>query len=215
MLSGGIDSPVAAYMALQAGLDVSALHMDNRPFTDDRELDKTRQLAQRVAQAAGKPMELLLAPHGANQTTIARNTDRHLQCLLCRRQMYRTAVVHAHKIGAQVLVNGESLGQVASQTLVNLYAIDRVCTLPILRPLIGLDKIEIERVARRIGTFELSTLPSLCCSIVPEKPATAASLDRVLKEEGKLDVKGMVDLAVENLITLGPEKSNPDPLLPR
>lgn len=214
MLSGGIDSPVATYLALRAGLKVEALHMDNRPYTDDRELEKTRALAAHLATVVGRPLPLHLAPHGANQTTIARKADRHLQCLLCRRQMYRTANHLARQIEARAIVNGESLGQVASQTLVNLQAIDDVSPLPILRPLIGLDKIEIERLARRIGTFEISTLPSICCSIVPEKPATAASLARVLTQEAKLPLDQMDALAQADVAELKPEAPLPGFTLP-
>lgn len=214
MLSGGIDSPVATYLALRAGLEVTALHMDNRPFTDDREVEKTRVLTAHIARAADAALPLHIAPHGANQTSIARNTDTHLQCLLCRRQMYRTASELARDIGARAIVNGESLGQVASQTLTNLQAIDEVCDLPILRPLIGLDKIEIERIARRIGTFEISTLPSLCCTIVPEKPATGAKLARVLAEEDKLDLAMMERLAVEEMHEVGPDEPTPKTFLP-
>jgi len=208
MLSGGIDSPVATYLALRSGLTVEALHMDNRPYTDERELEKTRELARRISQITNRPLPLHVAAHGATQTLIARNTDRHLQCLLCRRQMYRVATRLAERIGATALVNGESLGQVASQTLANLQAIDEVTDLPILRPLIGLDKIEIERIARQTGTLEISTLPSLCCTIVPDKPSTAARLQRVLGEEAKLPVERMGQVSLESLVELGPD----DPL---
>lgn len=209
MLSGGIDSPVATYLALRAGLEVTALHMDNRPFTDDREVEKTRALAAHIARVAEADLPLYLAAHGANQTSIARNTDTHLQCLLCRRQMYRTAVKLARQVGARAIVNGESLGQVASQTLTNLQAIDSASALPILRPLIGLDKTEIERIARHIGTFEISTLPSLCCSIVPDKPATAAKLSRVLAEEGRLDLGQMGARALERMYRIEPHEPTP------
>jgi thiamine biosynthesis protein ThiI len=168
--------------------------MDNRPFTDDREIDKTRALAKHLG------IPLWIAPHGDSQVKIARNADRHLQCLLCRRMMYRTAAALAKQIGADAIINGESLGQVASQTLPNLAVIDEVCDVPILRPLIGHDKVEIERVARQAGTFDISTLPSLCCTIVPEKPATAASLPRVERWEAQLPLEEMVDHCVDGLV---------------
>ncbi len=193
MLSGGIDSPVAAWLMLQRGWDVEGLHLDNRPFTDDREIEKTRALAAHLGIA------LWMAPHGATQTAIAREADRHLQCLLCRRMMYRTATALAAQRSAQALINGESLGQVASQTLANLAVIDRVTDLPIVRPLIGLDKVEIERLARRAGTWELSTQPGLCCTIVPEKPATAARLPRVTRWERELPLKALTTACVAGL----------------
>ena len=194
MLSGGIDSPTAAHMLQQQGWELVGLHMDNRPFTDNREIEKTEALAKHLG------IPLWMAPHGPSQVKIARNADRHLQCLLCRRMMYRTAAALAKQVGADAIINGESLGQVASQTLPNLAVIDEVCDVPILRPLIGHDKVEIERVARQAGTFDISTLPSLCCTIVPEKPATAASLPQVEKWEAQLPLEEMVDDSVSGLV---------------
>ena len=181
-------------MLQQQGWELVGLHMDNRPFTDDRETDKTMALAKHL------DIPLWMAPHGPSQVKIARNADRHLQCLLCRRMMYRTAAALAKQVGADAIINGESLGQVASQTLPNLPVIDEVCDVPILRPLIGHDKVEIERVASQAGTFDISTLPSLCCTIVPEKPATAASLPRVERWEAQLPLEEMVGDSVGGLV---------------
>ncbi|MDP6659030.1 MAG: 7-cyano-7-deazaguanine synthase [Candidatus Poseidoniia archaeon] len=194
MLSGGIDSPTAAHMLQQQGWELVGLHMDNRPFTDDREIEKTEALAKHLG------IPLWIAPHGGSQVRIARNADRHLQCLLCRRMMYRTAAELAKQVGADAIINGESLGQVASQTLPNLAVIDEVCDVPILRPLIGHDKVEIERGAREAGTFDISTLPGLCCTIVPEKPATAASLPQVERWEAELPLGDMVGDSVGGLV---------------
>jgi len=193
LLSGGIDSPVAGTMMLDRGFDLALLHMDNRPFTDDREYGKVLGLVRQLAKHAGRDLEAFAAPHGvAAQAIVAKSCDRRFHCVLCRRFMLRTAGALARKVGAEFVVTGESLGQVASQTLKNLTSEDGATELPILRPLIGLDKSEVVERARKLGTFDVSTAPGLCCTIVPEKPATAASLEKILAEEAKLDIAAIV-----------------------
>jgi thiamine biosynthesis protein ThiI len=200
MISGGIDSPVAGYMMIQNGWDVVALHMDNRPFTDDREVDKAFDLIRKLESATGRPIPKYMAPHKQNQLAIARNTDRHMQCVLCRRMMWRTAEALAHKVGAQALVTGENLGQVASQTLDNIGSHTDAVAIPMIRPLLGLDKEEIMRIARQIGTYAISTRPGLCCTIVPKKPATHSNLERVAKEEAKIQPPELLAQALEGLV---------------
>lgn len=200
MISGGIDSPVAGYMMIQNGWDVVALHMDNRPFTDDREVAKAFDLIRRLEAATGRPVAKFMAPHKQNQLAIARNTDRHMQCVLCRRMMWRTAEELAARTGAQAIVTGENLGQVASQTLENLGSHTEAVSLPMIRPLLGLDKTDIIRIARQIGTFEISTRPGLCCTIVPEKPATHSTLARTLGEEAKIDPSDLLAQSVAGLV---------------
>jgi thiamine biosynthesis protein ThiI len=203
LLSGGIDSPVAGLMMLERGLDLALLHMDNRPFTDDREFAKVVGLANRLSQAAGRELEAYAAPHGlAAQAVVAKRCDRRFHCVLCRRFMLRTAEALAEKVDASFIVTGESLGQVASQTLRNIMAEDGATTLPVLRPLIGLDKTEVIARARQLGTFDVSTSPGLCCTIVPEKPATAASLEKILGEEGKLDIPAIIAAEASGLMRL-------------
>jgi thiamine biosynthesis protein ThiI len=194
LLSGGIDSPIAGTMMLERGLDLALLHMDNRPFTDDREYRKLLGLVKLLRDKAGRELEAYAAPHGlAAQSIVAKSCDRHFHCVLCRRFMLRTAEALARKVDAEYIVTGESLGQVASQTLKNIMAEDGATALPVLRPLIGLDKSEVVERARKLGTFEVSTSPGLCCTIVPEKPATAASLSRILAEEAKLDIPAILE----------------------
>jgi tRNA uracil 4-sulfurtransferase len=200
MISGGIDSPVAGYMMIQNGWDVAALHMDNRPFTDDREVDKAFDLIRRLEAATGRKIQKFMAPHKQNQLAIARNTDRHMQCVLCRRMMWRTAEALAARLRAQALITGENLGQVASQTLENMNSHTEAVTIPMIRPLLGLDKTEIMSIAREIGTFEISTRPGLCCTIVPEKPATTSTKARTLSEESKIDPKALLAQALEGLV---------------
>ncbi len=200
MISGGIDSPVAGYMMIQNGWDVVALHMDNRPYTDDREVDKAFDLIRRLETATGREIPKYMAPHKQNQLAIARNTDRHMQCVLCRRMMWRTAEQLAKKVGAQALVTGENLGQVASQTLDNLGSHTDAVDIPMIRPLLGLDKNDIIEIAREIGTYEISTRPGLCCTIVPEKPTTHSDLDRTMKEESKIDPDALLEQGMSGLV---------------
>jgi thiamine biosynthesis protein ThiI len=200
LLSGGIDSPIAGTMMLDRGFDLALLHMDNRPFTDDREYGKVLGLVKLLSEKAGRGLEAYAAPHGlAAQAIVAKRCDRRFHCVLCRRFMLRTAEAVARKVGAEFIITGESLGQVASQTLKNLTAEDGATSLPVLRPLVGLDKAEVVERARRLGTFDVSTAPGLCCTIVPEKPATAASIEKIHAEEAKLDVAAIVAAEMEGL----------------
>ncbi|MEW5937040.1 MAG: hypothetical protein AB1665_04370 [Candidatus Thermoplasmatota archaeon] len=194
LLSGGIDSPVAGLMMMEQGMDLVLLHMDNRPFTDDRHIEKVRVLHEMLSACVGSPIPLFVAPHGRiAQSVIAKHCDRHLHCVLCRRMMLRTAEALVLREGAGCIVTGESLGQVASQTLGNLYVEECAIALPVLRPLIGLDKEEIVARARALGTYPVSTAPGLCCTIAPELPSTAAALERVMAEEAKLDLAHIME----------------------
>lgn len=189
LMSGGIDSPVAAYLMLKRGADVVLLHMDNRPFADDSSIMKVKLLAKKISEATGRKLKLYVAPHGESQSQIVANADRKLTCLLCRRMMYRTACAVAEKEGAEGIVTGESLGQVASQTLDNLAAERSAARLPVLRPLLGFDKEETIIIARKIGTYELSILPGECCNLAPIRPETHAKEDVVIRAEEKLDAE--------------------------
>ncbi len=196
-MSGGIDSPVSTHLLLERGADIIAVHFDNRPFTDDKQLNKTLELIKTLEELSGKRIKTYIVPHGPAQTTIARNAHRRYQCVLCRRMMYRIAERIAREEGAVAIATGESLGQVASQTLANLRTEEQSIEIPVLRPLIGLDKVEIVRIAKKIGTFELSISPGLCCTIVPDKPSTQARLNAILEEEGRIDVESLVEDAVK------------------
>ena len=205
LISGGIDSPVATYLMIRRGVEIVAVHMDNRPFTDDKNLDKALHLVRHLQKLTGNPIKTYIVPHGPNHIAFARNCDRHLHCLFCRRMMYRVAERIAEKEGAVGILTGESMGQVASQTVQNLNVVNQVATLPIIRPLIALDKEEIIRIARRIGTYEISTLPGLCCTIVPKQPSTAAKLPDVLAGEEKIDIDTLVERSLEGMHVLAPE----------
>jgi thiamine biosynthesis protein ThiI len=197
LLSGGIDSPVSTHFLLRKGVEVVAVHFDNQPFTDDKQLNKTMELIKRLEEHSGKMAKKYIVPHGPSQTEIARNAHRRYQCVMCRRMMFRIAERIAEIEGADAIATGESLGQVASQTLPNIRTEEHAVSIPILRPLIGLDKVEIERIAKEIGTYEASIGPGLCCTIVPDKPSTKARLKVIIEEESKIDFEELVEKAIE------------------
>jgi len=191
-MSGGIDSPVAAYKMLMRGCDIVLLHMDNRPYTDDRCLGKVKRIAERLRAVTGKDIPLYVADHGTNQTLIKKGCDGSYQCVLCKRLMMRVAKEFAVRNGCSGIVMGDSLGQVASQTLRNIRSETSGLDLPVLRPLIGFDKLEIEAVAKEIGTYELSILPESPCGVVPLRPATEADPRKVASMQSSLDFDAMV-----------------------
>lgn len=193
LLSGGIDSPVAGYLMGRQGLDLILAHFDNRPYTSDSEVEKAIALMRKLDEALGKESTKVLVPHGKAQTELARCCKRNMACVLCRRMMLRVAERLAKKYDASFIITGESLGQVASQTLANINVEERATSLPILRPLIGFDKVEIERIAKEIGTYEISTRPGLCCSIAPKKPSTYSKLEATLAEESRVDIDVLAD----------------------
>ncbi len=178
-MSGGIDSPVAAYVMAQRGAEIVLLHMDNRPYADDRTLDRVNRLAAQLRKVTGQEMPLYSAPHGPNQDKIAEVCDRHYQCVMCKRTMQRTARELGRELGCTAIVMGDSLGQVASQTLTNICGENLGLNWPVVRPLIGWDKLEIEAVAEKIGTYELSILPATGCTIVPVHPVTEAEPTKI------------------------------------
>jgi tRNA uracil 4-sulfurtransferase len=193
LLSGGIDSPVALHYLLRQGHEMLAVHLDNRPFTDDSPLAKIVDHLQLLRTRYGQPIPLYVLPHGSTQVTLMRSTDRHVGCVLCRRFMWRGAERIAEREGASFLATGEALGQVASQTLSNMHSATASVHLPIVRPLVGFDKAEIESVAKEIGTYEISTRPGVCCQAVPDKPATRTNLVQILQQEQLVDVEQIVE----------------------
>lgn len=181
---------------LRKDVDVVAVHYDNQPFTDDKHLIKSLGLLKRLEEHFGRKMKIYVVPHGQSQKIIAISARRRYQCVLCRRMMFRIAERIAEIENASAIVTGESLGQVASQTLTNIRTEEQAVDIPILRPLIGMDKVEIERIAKDIGTFDISISPGLCCTIVPDKPATQARLKAIIEEEEKIDIDSLVEDAI-------------------
>lgn len=208
LLSGGIDSPVAGWMAMKRGIDVHALHFHSPPFTSERAKDKVVDLCRTLAEWNPKPMPLHVVHFTEIQKEIYRAVPEELGMTVMRRFMLRIAARHAANVGALALVTGESVGQVASQTLESMFAINAVTSMPILRPLVGFDKHETIALARRIGTYDISIRPyEDCCTIfVPEHPATKPSLAAVESAERALDVAGLVERALESIETIYVER---------
>jgi thiamine biosynthesis protein ThiI len=201
LLSGGIDSPVAAWRMMKRGCRVVLAHFHAFPLQDRSTIDKTRELARILTRWQFRS-RLLLIPFGPVQQTVVAACPAPLRVVLYRRFMMRIAEAQARRYRTRALVTGESLGQVASQTLDNMVVIDEAARGAVLRPLVGMDKEEITIQARRIGTFDVSTLPDQdCCQLfVPRHPATAARREDVERAEEALDVAGLVATASEGTV---------------
>jgi thiamine biosynthesis protein ThiI len=198
LISGGIDSPVAAWRMMRRGLALDFVHFHAYPLISGASLEKACDLVAHLTRYQSRST-IALVPFGMLQREIVANSDRPLRVVLYRRFMMRIASALATRFRARALVTGESLGQVASQTLDNLTVIENAARLPVMRPLIGMDKNEIVDQARAIGTFETSILPDQdCCTLfVPEHPETHAKLAEVEAIEARFDIDRMVRSAVE------------------
>ncbi|RMF77238.1 MAG: tRNA 4-thiouridine(8) synthase ThiI, partial [Nitrospirae bacterium] len=198
LLSGGIDSPVAAARMMRRGCRVTFVHCHSFPYTSAASQEKVQGLAALLGRYQG-PAELYLVPLIDIQRHIVGHAPAELRVLLYRRAMVRLAARIAEEVKAPALVTGESLGQVASQTLANLTAVDRCSPLPILRPLLGWDKEEIVAEAQRIGTFDLSIEPHEdCCSYLePKQPATRSTHRRLSAVERRLELEPLLEAAAE------------------
>ena len=198
LLSGGIDSPVAGYQLMKRGVRLCAIHFQSPPYTGELAKDKVLQLAKKLAWYSGG-MRVYLVPFTKCQLEIHEKCPEELGTLITRRFMMRIAERIAKQFGALALITGESLGQVASQTMEALCCTDAVVTMPVFRPLIGLDKTEIMAVAEKIDTYETSILPyEDCCTVfTPRHPVTKPKLETMPKVEEKLDVEALVSEAVE------------------
>lgn len=203
LLSGGIDSPVAGWLAMRRGCEVDAVHFEAVPYTTPEARRKAEDLARILARHE-RSLRLYVVPFGAIQASLRDAAPGALLVVLYRRMMLRIATRLAIAGQAQALVTGDNLGQVASQTLENLCVIETAAGLPVLRPLLTYDKMETVALARRIGTYEVSIRPhDDCCSLfVPAHPETAADPARVEAVEGRLDVEAMVARAVAAAETL-------------
>jgi len=194
LLSGGFDSPVAGHLMARQGLGLVAAHFSLEPITDDAAEVKTRALCGII----GVPT-LYVVRVGEAFAEVAHAANRRFYFILTKRVMVRLADAIADREGAEVLVTGENLGQVSSQTLANLRAIDAVGRRPIIRPLIGFDKQEIVDRAKAIGTYEVSKGPEICDLLGPPRPATHARLDQILEEEAKLPMDRLVAECLEGV----------------
>ena len=198
LLSGGIDSPVAGYCMMKRGVRCCAIHFQSPPYTGELARDKVMQLAKEMAEYSGG-MRVYLVPFTKCQLEIHEKCPEGLGTLITRRFMMRIAQEIAKQNECNALITGESLGQVASQTMESIVCTDAVCEMPVFRPLIGMDKTEIMDIAKRIGTYETSILPyEDCCTVfTPRHPVTKPKLDTMPKAESRLDVEALVREAVE------------------
>ncbi|MFC6331388.1 tRNA uracil 4-sulfurtransferase ThiI [Paenibacillus septentrionalis] len=205
LLSGGIDSPVAGWMALRKGLELEAVHFHSYPFTSVQATEKVKTLAKRLSYYSGVPIRLHLVPFTDIQTKIAHGNQENLTITLMRRAMLRITEQIAAKVKANGIVTGESLGQVASQTLSSMNVIGRAAVLPMIKPLIMMDKQEIIEIARKIDTFETSILPfEDCCTLfLPKSPSTNPNLRVVERVESSMeDYDLLIQQAVEGTETV-------------
>ena len=198
LLSGGIDSPVSSARIMRRGADALFIHFHSYPHTSIASQDKVRALAERIIPP-GRSARLYMVPFADTQNRIITECPSRLRVILYRRYMVRAAEAIARKEDAQALVTGDSLGQVASQTLENLHTIDSVATMPILRPLVGMHKAQIIEDARRMGSFDTSIEPhDDCCSfLMPPKPATRSTPEQLEAAESSLDTEKEVLELVE------------------
>ena len=200
LISGGIDSPVASYMMAKRGLELTAVHFASPPYTSIRAEEKVIELLQRVAKYSGR-MKMFTVPFTEIQEQIREKCKEDYFTIIMRRFMMEIAEEIARKNGCHALITGESLAQVASQTLNAIECTDNACNMPVFRPLIGMDKEEIISVSRKIDTFEVSIQPyEDCCTVfTPKHPKTKPVLSEVIAEQNKLDCKGLIQRAVEGV----------------
>ena len=200
LLSGGIDSPVSSFMIAKRGVQLELVHFFSPPYTSQQAKEKVIALARGLVPWCGR-MVLHVVPFTEIQEEIRRACPEDHFTLIMRRFMMRLAAAVAERTGCKALVTGESLGQVASQTMDALAVSDDACDLPVLRPVIGMDKEEIVRISRRIGTFETSILPyEDCCTVfTPRHPRTHPVLEEVRRYEAALDVAGLMERALQGV----------------
>jgi thiamine biosynthesis protein ThiI len=203
LLSGGIDSPVAGWMMAKRGMELEAVHFYSYPYTSERAKEKVITLAQILTRFCYR-IKLHIVPFTDIQLEINEKCPEDQLTIIMRRAMMTIAEKIADKNGAQALITGESLGQVASQTVQSLYVTNAVVKMPVFRPLIGMDKNEVIEIARKIDTFETSILPyEDCCTVfVAKHPKTRPKLEEIEKHEAGLKLSEMIDTAIANTETM-------------
>ena len=201
LLSGGIDSPVACWLAMKRGCPAVPVYFDNAPFTDESSTKRAINVAKILFQwAIGFSRRMYVVPHGQNLIEFREKCSKRLTCVLCKRMMYRIAERIADMERAEGIVTGEAIGEHASQTLRNLRVLTAAAAkYPIHRPLLGFDKTETEKIARKIGTHEASTQRVKGCTAVPSKPATQANPQEVAEAEKALNMEELVERSVDSL----------------
>ncbi|GCF93360.1 putative tRNA sulfurtransferase [Enterococcus florum] len=211
MLSGGIDSPVAGYLSMKRGVEIEAVHFASPPYTSEQALQKAKDLTEKLTPYVGS-IQFIEVPFTEIQEEIKQHTPQGYWMTLTRRMMLRlTDAIRARRHGL-VIINGESLGQVASQTLHSMVAINEVTNTPIIRPVATMDKLEIIELAESIDTFELAIQPfEDCCTIfAPPQPKTRPKMEKVLELEKRLDIDGMMERCLGGLKieAITPEQTN-------
>ena len=200
LLSGGIDSPVASWMMAKRGLELDMVHFFSYPYTSEAAKEKVLELAGILTPWTGR-LVVHVVPFTAIQEELRRSCPEELFTILMRRFMMRISAQVACRVGAKALITGESLGQVASQTMEAMLCTGAVTQLPVFRPGVGMDKEEIVRISRKIGAFETSILPyEDCCTVfTPKHPKLKPTLEECVRAEEKLDVEGLVKVAVDGI----------------
>ena len=203
MLSGGIDSPVAGYLTLKRGVNVECLYFESPPHTSEEAKNKVIKLASIINEYSGR-VKVHIVPFTLVQEAIFKNCPDTYMITIMRRMMYRIAALYAEKIGAKILINGESIGQVASQTLDSMVCINNVTNMPVIRPVACFDKLEIIDIAKKINTYETSILPyEDCCTIfVPKHPVIKPELSKCLEYEKNFDYQELIEKAIDNIETI-------------
>ena len=200
LLSGGIDSPVASWMMAKRGLELDMVHFFSYPYTSEAAKEKVLELAGILTPWTGR-LVVHVVPFTAIQEELRRSCPEELFTILMRRFMMRISAQVACRVGAKALITGESLGQVASQTMEAMLCTEAVTQLPVFRPVVGMDKEEIVRISRKIGAFETSILPyEDCCTVfTPKHPKLKPTLEECVRAEEKLDAEGLVKAAVDGV----------------
>ena len=201
MLSGGIDSPVAGYLAMKRGMEIQCVHFASPPYTSPQALEKTKLLAAKIARFGGS-IQFLTVPFSRIQEEIKKSVPEAYLMTIMRRFMLRITDELRKNAKALAIANGESVGQVASQTLDSMVAINDVTNTPIIRPVATMDKLDIIKVAEEIDTFELSIQPfEDCCTVfAPPSPKTKPKLEKARQYEARLDIEGLIKEAVEGTV---------------
>lgn len=189
LLSGGIDSPVAGYLMGRQGVEITVLSGFVNPIGDKEHVEKISKLIAQISNSIKQEIDLYTFNQRDALEKFSKSPKHKLTCVMCKRMMLRIAERLNKRIDGNGIIMGDSLGQVASQTLQNMRVIEEAVSIPVIRPLIGLDKVEIVKIAEQIGTFELSNIKSPGCAFLTPRPVTKADFDEVVEEEKRLKVE--------------------------
>ena len=202
LISGGLDSPVAAYLMLKKGVDIIALNMDNRPLADDASSEKVKKVVKKLSELTGRKIPLYMVNHGKSQQEIIANCDSRMTCILCKRIMFRIAEKIALAEACDFIITGDNLGQVASQTMDNMRTITSSVKIPVIRPLLCNDKNDTIKIAKEIGMYDLLAAQTVGCKAVPAHPATVSYEDRIAREESKIDIDRLIENAIKTKVII-------------